>query len=109
MMASGPDCTVSPVLPLTEPSAAVMVVPPASPAVPTPAALIVATAVFDDVQVTWLVRSRVPASEYTPVAVNCCVLPTVIVGLLGVTWIVVSVDAITLTRSEEHTSELQSL
>ena len=51
-MVRGPDCTVSPVLPLEEPSVAVMVAPPAPPAVATPAALMPAAAVFDDVQVT---------------------------------------------------------
>ena len=40
-------------------------------AVASPAALIVATEVVADAQVTWLVRSCVELSEKVPVAVNC--------------------------------------
>src|SRR6516165_3081388 len=90
-MVTGPDVTVSPVLPLTAPNVAEMVVVPAAAAVANPVELIVAAAVFEDAHVTWLVRSRVLVSEYVPVAVYCCVPPTVTVGLAGVTAIEVSV------------------
>ena len=49
-----------------------------------PAALIVATVVVAEAQVTWLVRSCVDASEKVPVAVNCCVSPLATLGLAGV-------------------------
>jgi hypothetical protein len=52
---------------------------------------IVATLVFDELQVTELVKSRVVLSEYVPVAINCCVAPIAILGLAGVTAIEVSV------------------
>ena len=51
-MVSGPGVTVSPVLPLTDPSVAEMVVLPAATAVTSPAGLIVAVAVFEDAHVT---------------------------------------------------------
>src|SRR5215468_12491874 len=89
-MVSGPAATVSPVLPLTAPSVAEMVVVPVATAVASPVELIVAAAVFEDAQVTWLVRFCVLPSEYVPVAANCCVPPTVTVGFDGVTAIEVS-------------------
>ncbi len=52
--------------------------------------MIVATAVVDEVQVTWLVRFWVLESEYVPVAVNCCVPPMRHDGFAGVTAIDVS-------------------
>src|SRR5512142_1800740 len=79
--------TVSSVLPLTVPNVAVIVVVPdaAAAAVARPLVLIVATAGADDVQVAREVRSRVLASEYVPVAVNCCVAPVGTLGFAGVT------------------------
>ena len=74
---------MSVVLPLTAPSVAEIVVVPALTAVASPAAFTVATAVLDDAHVTWLVRFCVLPSEYVPVAVNCCVPPTVTVGFAG--------------------------
>ena len=59
--------------------------------VASPAAVIVATDVVDEVQVTWLVRFCMLESEYVPVAVNCCVPPCAIDGFAGVTAIEVSV------------------
>jgi hypothetical protein len=50
-----------------------------------PAALIVAVAVFDELQVAVLVRFWVVPSLKVPVAVNCCVAPLVIDGFAGVT------------------------
>ena len=60
---SGATWTVRVVLPLTPLSPAEMVVVPADTAVAKPLALIVATPVLDDVQVTWLVRFCVLLSE----------------------------------------------
>src|SRR5262249_10556882 len=93
VMVSGPGVTVSPVLPLTDPSVARMVVVPAATAVASPVESIVAAAVFEDAHVTWLVRFCVLESEYVPVAVYGCVAPTVSVPLAGVTAIDVSVAA----------------
>ena len=55
-MASSADCTVSVLLPVTPATAAEMVVVPAETPVARPPALIVATPVFDEVHVAWLVR-----------------------------------------------------
>ena len=71
-----------------------MVALPADTPVANPLALIVATAVLDDVQVTWLVIFCVLPSEYVPVAVNCCVAPAVMVGFAGVTAIELSVGRV---------------
>jgi hypothetical protein len=91
VIVSGPAATVSPVLPLTDPSVAEIVVVPVATAVARPPAATVATAVFDDAKVTWFVRLCVLPSEYVPVAVNCCVPPTVTVEFAGVTAIEVSI------------------
>jgi hypothetical protein len=91
VIVSPPDGTVSTVLPLTAPSVAEIVVVPPATAVASPAALMVATALLDEAQVTWLVRFWTLASEYVPVAVNCTVPPGVTVGFAGVTAIDVSV------------------
>jgi hypothetical protein len=53
-------------------------------AVARPELSIVATAVFDDVQVTELVKSVVVPSCRIPIAVNCWVEPEEIDGLVGV-------------------------
>src|SRR5262249_29984046 len=67
-------------------------VPWATPVARPPAA-IVATAVLDELQVTWLVTFCVLPSEYVPVAAHCCVAPIATAGLSGVTAIDVS-DAV---------------
>src|SRR4029077_20846011 len=90
-MVSGPGVTVSPVLPLTDPSVARMVVVPVAIPVATPVELIVVAAVFADAHVTWLVRFCVLESEYVPVAVYCWVAPAASAVLAGVTAIDVSV------------------
>lgn len=70
------------------PDAAVIFVDPAATDVASPsepaALLIVATAVFEEVQLTEAVRSCVVLSEKVPVAVNCCFVPLAIDGLAGV-------------------------
>ena len=65
--------TLSRVEPLTLPKVAVMVVWPAPAEVAKPAALMVATDVADDVQVTLAVRFGLLPSLKCPVAVNCWV------------------------------------
>ena len=45
----------------------------------------VATEGGTDAQVTWLVMFSVELSENLPVAVNCWVVPTAMLGLAGVT------------------------
>ena len=70
-----------------------MVGTPGLTPVASPAELMVATDVFEDAQVTWLVMFCVLLSEYVPVAVNCCVAPVGMVGFAGVTAIDVSVGA----------------
>jgi hypothetical protein len=84
--------TVSVLLPLTVPKVAeMMLVPDAElAAVARPVALMVATVMLEDAHVTLLVRSRVLASAYVPVAVNCCVAPVNTLGPAGVTAIDVS-------------------
>ena len=62
-MASGVLCTVSVALPVTPDWVAEMVVLPGAVAVARPPVLIVATEVFDELQVTWLVMFCVLQSE----------------------------------------------
>jgi hypothetical protein len=63
VIVGGGACTVSVVLPATLLSVAAMVVLPGLPAVARPVLLIVATLVFEDVHVAWLVRFCVLPSE----------------------------------------------
>ena len=64
---------------------AVMVGVPAATAVARPLLLTVASDVSVEVQMTWVVISKLVPSEYMPKAVNCWVSPTGILGLIGVT------------------------
>jgi len=64
---------------------AVMVVLPAATAVARPVLLTVATVGSEEVQLTTVVISKLVVSEYVPVALNCWVSPTNMVGLGGVT------------------------
>src|SRR6266436_3898499 len=93
--------TVSVVLPETPPKVAVIVVVPAATDVARPcdppALLIVATAVLDELHVTWVVRSCVVLSLKVPVAVNCRVVPFAILGVVGVTVIVDRIAAVTVS------------
>src|SRR2546426_24986 len=61
------------------------------------ALLIVATPVFCGLQVPWVVRSCGVLSLKCPVAVNCCFVPSAILGLLGVMAIEVRVAAVTVS------------
>jgi hypothetical protein len=85
--------TVTAVVPLTELNVAVTVTGELFTiiAVSNPPDAVEATAVFDEDQVTCAVKSLVDWSLYVPVAVNCCRVPTGIVGVAGVTAMEVSV------------------
>jgi len=65
--------TVNPVLALTLPELAEIVVVPSATAVAKPEVFIVAIFVADDAQVTWLVASPVVLFPNVAVAVYCCV------------------------------------
>src|SRR5208282_384428 len=90
-----PQFTVSVVEPLTPAELAVMVAVPVASPLAKPGVVIggftlvvgpmTATMVLLEVQVTKLVMSRVVLSENVPVAVNCCVGPTPMVGFVGAT------------------------
>lgn len=67
------------------PRVAVIVAVPVPAAVTLPVASMVATEVGNELQVTDVVRSWVELFDNPPVAVNCCVDPTAILGVVGVT------------------------
>ncbi len=67
----GAEFTVRAALPVIPPKVAVMVTVPAATAVARPMPLTVATDVFDELQATCVVISKLVPSEYVPVAVNC--------------------------------------
>jgi hypothetical protein len=72
----------------------IVVLPGATPvASPTwvPRLAMVAIVVALDDQAAFIVRSELEPSEKCPVAVNCCVAPTVMVGLMGLISMLVSV------------------
>ena len=71
-------------LPEIVPEAAVMVAVPAVTAVARPLLLTVPTARLDELQVTDPVILRIDPSENVPMAINCWVAPTDILGLAGV-------------------------
>jgi len=85
MEGGGTLVTVSVAVPLIPFSAAVISNAPAVFPVASPPLVIVATDGLPEDQLTWLVRSAVLLFEYVPVALNCCVAPTPIDGLAGVT------------------------
>jgi hypothetical protein len=89
--------TVAVVLPFTLFSVAEIVdVPPPCP-VARPPVEIVATGVFDELQVALDVTFAVVLLLYVAVAVNCCVAPLAKLGSEGVTAIEVSVGATTVS------------
>src|SRR5215468_3195643 len=94
------EVTVSAVAPLIAPRAALMLVVPAATVLARPlepAALeIVAAAVLEEAQVTWVVRSWVVPSVKMPVALKARVSGTGRLGLGGVTWIVARVAGVTV-------------
>jgi len=78
-------CTVRVVLRKILPDVAVIVAVPAATAVARPLLITVATDMFDELQMTCVVISKLVPSEYAPEAVNCWVAPTRMLGLAGVT------------------------
>ena len=80
-----PEVTVRIVLTEKVPAVAVMVAAPAPTAVARPVLFTVPTDIFDELQVTCLVISWLVPSEYVPMAVNCWLNPTGILGLTGAT------------------------
>ena len=62
-----------------------MVAGPTVTVVARPVLLMVATDGFDEVQVTCTVISSVVPSEYVPMAMNCRLTPTGMLGAVGVT------------------------
>ena len=99
--------TVSVAVPAMLPDIAVIVVKPAATDVAKPlepaALLIAATAAVDEYQVTAVVRSCVVLSENVPVAVNCCVVPLRMFGLVGVTAMDTSVAEVTVSVVDPDT------
>jgi hypothetical protein len=83
--------TVSVAVPLTPLRVAVMALEPAATAVASPEELIVATAVFAEVQVAVVPTFPVEPSLYVAIAVNCWVAPTAMLAVLGDAEIVLSV------------------
>jgi hypothetical protein len=81
---------------VTPPEAAVIALVPAVRPVASPAAEILATAGVPEAQVAVLVMSFVDLSEYVAVAVNCCVFPTAIEAVAGVTAMLTTVGAATV-------------
>jgi hypothetical protein len=78
------EVTVRVVLTETVPEVAVIVVVPAVRAVARPLLLITATEASDELQVTNVVRSPPGATGNVPMAVNCWVDPTDMIGFSGV-------------------------
>lgn len=99
--------TVRVVEPETLPDVAVIVVEPAATEVAIPlepvALLIEAAPVLEELQLTDAVISCVVLSENVPVAVNCCVVPFAMLGLVGVTVMATSCAAVTVRRVEPDT------
>jgi len=95
--------TVNGVDPLILPSVAWIVVLPVNTPLARPVALIVATDVLLDPQVTELVRFCVLLSLYVPVAVNCCVEPFAKVEFAGVTAIDTNVAGVTVKVVDPNT------
>lgn len=88
--------TVRFVLPEIAPNVALIVDAPGAVDVASPALLMVATPVIEELQETVDVMFAVLLSEKTPVAVNCSTLPLTILGLAGCTMIEESVGASTM-------------
>jgi hypothetical protein len=92
--------TVRVVEPVMDPDFALIEEVPVATVVAKPAALIVATVVVADAQVTVLVKFCVLLSLKVPVAVNCCVRPLATEGLAGVTAIDCRVAVVTVNVVE---------
>lgn len=101
------DVTVSVVDPDVLPDVAVIVVEPAATDVALPfepaALLMAAIVVADDFHVTDVVRFCVEPSVYVPVAVNCLVVPSAMLGLVGVIAMETSVAGVTVSVAVPET------
>jgi hypothetical protein len=86
--------------------AVMLLVPTASP-LASPAAVMVAVAVFEEFHAARVVRFCVLLSLYVPVAVNCCVCPFEIEGLEGVTAMDCRVAAVTVSTSAGEVTPLR--
>src|ERR1035441_5592909 len=96
--------TVNTVDPLTAPEVALIELVPTNTPLANPPAVMVATPVVADAQVTEAVRSCVLLSLKVPVAVNCRVAPLVMDGLAGVTAMDCSVAAVTVNTVDPLTA-----
>ena len=92
----GAAVTVRVVFPEIVPWVAVMAVVPAETAVARPLLVMVAANVFNELQATDMVISWVVPSENVPVAANCWVDPTEMIGLVGVTAMEDTVEDVTV-------------
>lgn len=88
---------VEPVIPL---KVALMVVEPVATAVAVPAGVIVAHPGFDELQLTRLVKSWLTLLDKTPVALNCWMVPTMLVGSTGVSVMDASADGVNVVEPE---------
>ena len=99
--------TVKDAVPETLPDAALIVVEPAATETARPldpaALLIVATAVFEELQATVVVSTWVVLSEYVPVATNCLFVPLAMPALAGVTEIETRVADVTVSPVDPDT------
>ena len=80
-----------------------MVLVPVPTALAKPVLLMVATEVFEELQVAVLVRFCVLPSLYVPMAVNCCIVPLGIEVLAGVTAIEERTGGVTVNVVEPVT------
>ena len=99
MMAIDANCagvTVSKVEPVADPDVALMFAVPAATLVASPVLPTVAVDVVSDDQVADAVRFCVLPSVKVPVAVNCCVVPSAIEAVWGVTAIETRVAVVTV-------------
>jgi len=88
--------TVRTLEPVTVPEVALIVVVPIPVLVARPALSTVAVEVMADDHATVALRSWVLPSVNVPVAVNCCLVPSAIEGLAGITAIDASTAALTV-------------
>jgi hypothetical protein len=75
-----------------------MAVEPTATAVASPALLIVATVVLDELQIADVVKFCMVRSDNVPVAVNCCVVPLAILLPAGVTSIDATADEVSVVE-----------
>jgi uncharacterized membrane protein len=97
------DVTVKVADPLMAPETALILLVPVPTAVTIPPAVIVATLVLCELQVTEPVMFCVELSENVPVAVNCSEVPFAIERLGAVTAIEISVAAVTVNVADPLT------